>query len=115
MNKRFEGTLERIDKCRWRIPKSHKAGMLVDGIIYADDRLIESIRHDYSPEQVPNVACLPGTVRHAWGLPAIHPPRHTPTAKKNVPPRPTTRPTPFSHCDPGVAPATATLRRASAR
>ncbi len=72
MDKRFEGTLERIDNCRWRIPKSHKAGMRVDGVVYADDRLMKLIRNDYSLEQVANVATLPGIVNYSLAMPDIH-------------------------------------------
>ena len=35
MTRNYTGPLERIDRTRWRIPKSYKQGMLVDGIIYA--------------------------------------------------------------------------------
>ncbi len=72
MNKRFEGTIERIDECRWRIPKSHKPGMRVDGVVYADDTLMAQIKTDFSLEQVANVACLPGIVRHSLAMPDIH-------------------------------------------
>jgi len=72
MDKKFEGKLERIDACRWRIPKSHKQGMRVDGVVYADDRLVKLIRNDYSLEQVANVACLPGIVSHSLAMPDIH-------------------------------------------
>ena len=34
----YQGPLEPAGECRWRIPKSYKRGMRVDGIIYADDR-----------------------------------------------------------------------------
>ena len=68
----YTGPLERIDANRWRIPKSYKAGMRVDGIIYADDELIEAIKQDKSPEQVANVACLPGIVRASLAMPDIH-------------------------------------------
>ncbi len=68
----YTGPLERIDGCRWRIPKSYKPGMRVDGIIYADDTLMETIRKDKSLEQVANVACLPGIVRHSLAMPDIH-------------------------------------------
>ncbi len=68
----FTGPIERIDGCRWRIPKSYKPGMRVDGLIYADDRLIESIKGDRSPEQVANVACLPGIVGYSLAMPDIH-------------------------------------------
>ncbi len=69
---KYTGPMERIDANRWRIPKSYKPGMLVDGIIYADDRLIEAITSDKSPEQVANVACLPGIVRASLAMPDIH-------------------------------------------
>ncbi|MEE9296075.1 MAG: RtcB family protein [Phycisphaerae bacterium] len=72
MDKKFEGTLERIDQYRWRIPRSHHPNMRVDGVIYADDRLMESIRTDYSLQQVANVACLPGIVGHSLAMPDIH-------------------------------------------
>src|SRR6058998_3114984 len=68
----FTGPLERLDACRWRIPKSYKPGMRVDGMIYADDALIDAIRSDQSPEQVANVACLPGIVRYSLAMPDIH-------------------------------------------
>ena len=72
MAQKYTGPLERVDACRWRIPKSYKPGMLVDGLIYADDRLIDAIKGDQSPEQVANVACLPGIVGHSLAMPDIH-------------------------------------------
>ncbi|MFH1747940.1 MAG: RtcB family protein [Planctomycetota bacterium] len=68
----YSGPLERIDECRWRIPQSYKPGMRTDGIIYADDRLMELIRQDKSPEQVANVATLPGIVGSSLAMPDIH-------------------------------------------
>ena len=64
--------LEKIDEFRWRIPKSYKAGMRVDGIIYANDDMIEDIRGDKSLDQVANVAMLPGIVRYSLAMPDIH-------------------------------------------
>ena len=72
MGDEYTGPLERIDAFRWRIPKSYKPGMRVDGIIYADDRLIEHIKRDRSPEQVANVATLPGIVTASLAMPDIH-------------------------------------------
>lgn len=68
----YTGPLERIDDTRWRIPKSYRPDMRVDGIIYADDALVESIKKDKAPEQVANVACLPGIVRASLAMPDIH-------------------------------------------
>ena len=72
MAEKYTGPLERIDAVRWRIPKPYKKGMLVDGIIYADDVLIQAIKQDRSPEQVANVAMLPGIVKASLAMPDIH-------------------------------------------
>jgi len=68
----WNGPLEKIDDYRWRIPKSYKPGMRVDGIIYADEKLLKDIRHDKALEQVANVAFLPGIVKASLGMPDIH-------------------------------------------
>ncbi len=65
-----ELTLERLDATRWRIPRRGK--MRVDGIVYADDALMEEIRHDPCLEQVRNVAHLPGIVGASIAMPDIH-------------------------------------------
>ncbi|RMG49119.1 MAG: RtcB family protein [Acidobacteria bacterium] len=62
--------LERVDPYRWRIPR--QGGMRVPGLIYADERLIEAIEQDRAPEQVANVAHLPGIVGHSFAMPDIH-------------------------------------------
>ena len=68
----YYGPLERAGECLWRIPKSYKPGMRVDGLIYADDELIELIRKDQAPEQVANVAFLPGIQHASMAMPDIH-------------------------------------------
>lgn len=68
----WQGPIEKIDEFRWRIPKSYKTGMRVDGIIYADDKMIGDIRNDKAAEQVANVAMLPGIVKHSLAMPDIH-------------------------------------------
>ncbi|MDP2754191.1 MAG: RtcB family protein, partial [Nitrospirota bacterium] len=65
-------TLEKIDDYRWRIPKSYKPGMKVDGIIYADEKLLKDIYKDKAIEQVANVAFLPGIVNASFAMPDIH-------------------------------------------
>ena len=62
--------LERAGECRWTIPR-HGA-MNVPGLVFADDRLMASIRNDPSLRQVANVACLPGIVRASMAMPDIH-------------------------------------------
>jgi tRNA-splicing ligase RtcB len=68
----YAGPLEEAGPCQWRIPKSYKRGMRVDGLIYADHRLIEQIRRDQAPEQVANVATLPGIQGNSLAMPDIH-------------------------------------------
>jgi len=68
----WQGPLEKIDDYRWRVPKSYKPGMRVDGIVYADERLLESIKHDKALEQVANAAFLPGIVKNSLAMPDIH-------------------------------------------
>jgi len=68
----FNSPLERVNDCCWRIPKSYQQGMRVDGLIYADDRLIEQIRHDQAAEQVANVAILPSIQHASLAMPDIH-------------------------------------------
>ena len=40
--------LEKIDDYRWLIPRTYKAGMRTDTLIYASERLLEAIRKDQS-------------------------------------------------------------------
>ena len=68
----YHGPLEQVQPCCWRIPRSYKEGMRVDGLIYADERMIEDIRHDQAPEQVANVAFLPGIQYASLAMPDIH-------------------------------------------
>ena len=46
--------------------------MRVDGVIYASDRLIEEIKKDNAPQQVANVATLPGIVKYSLAMPDMH-------------------------------------------
>lgn len=68
----FNGPLERVNECLWRIPKSYMPGMRVDGLIYASDELMQHLRHDQAPEQVANVATLPGIQVASLAMPDIH-------------------------------------------
>lgn len=68
----FDGPLIRLSDCCWKIPKSYKAEMHVDGLIYASDELIDQVRHDQAPEQVANVATLPGIQVASLAMPDIH-------------------------------------------
>src|SRR5689334_17207590 len=68
----YRGPLEPAGPCQWRIPKSYRPDMRVDGIIFADDVLIEQIKKDQGPEQVANVATLPGIQGASLAMPDIH-------------------------------------------
>ena len=46
--------------------------MRVDGLIYADEKLMSIIRDDPAPEQVANVAFLPGIQYASLAMPDIH-------------------------------------------
>ncbi len=68
----FHGPLEQVDECCWRIPKSYKQGMRVDGLIYTNEKLLEQLKLDQAPEQVANVAFLPGIQHASLAMPDIH-------------------------------------------
>jgi tRNA-splicing ligase RtcB len=68
----YEGPLLKVNDWCWRIPKSYKPGMRVDGLIFADEHLIDAIREDQAPEQVANVAFLPGIQYASLAMPDIH-------------------------------------------
>ncbi|HLQ43367.1 MAG TPA: RtcB family protein [Planctomycetaceae bacterium] len=68
----FDGPLIRLSNCCWKIPRSYKAEMRVDGVIYASDELIDLVRGDQAPEQVANVATLPGIQVASFAMPDIH-------------------------------------------
>ncbi len=62
--------IQQIDDFRWRIPREGR--MQVEGIVYADERLMADIRDDQSLQQVVNVAHLPGILRASFAMPDIH-------------------------------------------
>jgi len=62
--------LQQIDAFRWRVPREGR--MQVEGIVYADERLVRDLRHDQSLQQVVNVAHLPGILRASFAMPDIH-------------------------------------------
>jgi len=68
----WNGPLEKIDDYRWLIPKRYKQGMRTDGLIFAQEKMLAKIKQDMAPEQVANVACLPGIVGYSMAMPDIH-------------------------------------------
>ena len=72
MGNLWKGPLKKIGEAKWEIPRNYKSCMRVPGVIYATDELIESIKQDQAPEQVANVACMPGIVKYSLAMPDIH-------------------------------------------
>src|SRR3989337_3623507 len=62
--------IKKIDDYCCRIPREGK--MRVDGIVYADEHMMEEIQKDESLQQVINVSYLPGIVNHSLAMPDIH-------------------------------------------
>jgi len=69
---RWQGQFIKIDDYRWKIPEDYKTGMRVPGLIYASKGMLESIQEEQTPEQVANVAFLPGIVGCSLAMPDIH-------------------------------------------
>jgi tRNA-splicing ligase RtcB len=72
MSEPWKGPLEKIDEFRWRIPSFYQRGMKQPGIIYADEAMLSQIKADQAPQQVANVAHLPGLVGPSLAMPDIH-------------------------------------------
>jgi tRNA-splicing ligase RtcB len=68
----WSGKLQKVDDFRWRIPQDYKSGMRVPGLIYASESMLPQIVADQAPEQVANVAFLPGIVNYSLAMPDIH-------------------------------------------
>ena len=62
--------LHRIEDYLWEIPR--QGGMRVPGRIYANEKLMTSLKEDNSLRQVMNVAHLPGIVGYSLAMPDIH-------------------------------------------
>jgi tRNA-splicing ligase RtcB len=56
----------------YRIPRTARSGMRVDGVVFADDELLRLATLDKAIEQVANVAHLPGIVGASLAMPDIH-------------------------------------------
>ena len=68
----WNGPLKKIDEFRFEIPQSYKSSMVTSAVIFANDKMIESIRRDNAAEQVANVACMNGIVGKSLAMPDIH-------------------------------------------
>ena len=64
--------LKKLDDFRYSIPKSYKKGMRIEGLIFANQPLIQQIEKDLTIDQVANVATLPGLVGCSLAMPDAH-------------------------------------------
>ena len=62
--------IQNIDAWRWRIPR--EGNMRTEGLVYADEKMMQDIRKDQGLLQVVNVATLPGIVGKSMAMPDIH-------------------------------------------
>ncbi len=69
---RWPGILNKINDYKFEIPKSYKSEMNTNGIIYITETMLNSVRKDMAPEQVANVATLPGILGNSLAMPDIH-------------------------------------------
>lgn len=67
-----EVPLKKIFSYLWEIPLDYDPGMRVPGRVYADEKLLKTLRYDQALQQVANVAHLPGIVRYSLAMPDIH-------------------------------------------
>lgn len=72
MTNQWQGKFEKIDDYRWRIPAAYQKGMRVPGLIFSDEEMLEQICKDQAPQQIVNVAYLPGIVKASMAMPDIH-------------------------------------------
>ena len=63
--------VKQISDVSWEIPSTYMAGMNVPARIYASRKLLENMDSGVI-EQVTNVACLPGIVRHSYAMADAH-------------------------------------------
>ena len=72
MSEAFRGTLNKLDEFRYEIPRTYKPQMRTTGIIFADEKMLPHIKGDNAPDQVANVATMPGIVGSSLAMPDIH-------------------------------------------
>jgi tRNA-splicing ligase RtcB len=68
----WTGPLKKLSDFKFEIPKSYRPDMKTPGMIYLSDLLVTELRKDMAPEQVANVATLPGILGSSMAMPDIH-------------------------------------------
>jgi len=62
--------LNKISDYIWEISK--QGNMKVVARVFASEKLLEKIKQDRTLQQLQNVACLPGILKHALVMPDAH-------------------------------------------
>src|SRR5207253_10388873 len=65
----WNGPLEQVDSFRCQIPRSDKPQIRTSGLIFVEQPMTPQLRQDRAPEQVANVATMPGTVGTGMAMP----------------------------------------------
>jgi tRNA-splicing ligase RtcB len=68
----WNGPLNKVDAFRYEIPRSYKPAMRTNGLVFIDESMLPQLRQDQAPEQVANVATMPGILGAAMAMPDIH-------------------------------------------
>ena len=76
----WTGPIKEIEPYRFEIAATYQSEamkrlgltMRVPGLIYTDKEMLRAISADDSPDQVANVATLPGIIGHSIAMPDIH-------------------------------------------
>ncbi|MFH1316527.1 MAG: RtcB family protein [Candidatus Woesearchaeota archaeon] len=67
----YKEKLEKVDDYTWKLPKSARKGMNVDGVIIANKKVLEGIEDD-AIMQLTNVAMMPGIINPVLAMPDAH-------------------------------------------
>ncbi|QTA79464.1 tRNA-splicing ligase [Desulfonema limicola] len=62
--------LKKLDDYRWELPKT--GNMLVPGIIYTNQSMLEAVKKEGALTQIANVASLPGILKNSLAMPDVH-------------------------------------------
>ncbi|HEV8594362.1 MAG TPA: RtcB family protein, partial [Thermoplasmata archaeon] len=68
----WKGPVRQVDEFRYEIPRTYKPQMRTDGLLFVDGKMLPSVLADQAPEQVANVATMPGIVGKAMAMPDVH-------------------------------------------
>lgn len=63
---------EQVGPYRYRISRRTRSDMRTDGLMFLSEPLLEKLQTDQSPQQVVNVATLPGIVGNSLAMPDMH-------------------------------------------